>query len=269
MPGFNSQDEFIITQHPLPDTIDSFWQMVWDKNSQTIVMLSNVIEEKNFPQYWPEKNTIQDFGTFKLKLIEETCLVQESGNMITTRDLILQSNQDDFELVVRMIHSPGWPNQIGPLNNVFDLIKVVQNWNLEYQNGPIIVMDRYGGTESATFCCLTTLYKQLNFEGNLKNKFDLTIGLNFFFFLNKIFTDCVDVYLYAKLYHLRRPGIWSQDDYLFLYRAVEQAVSQMNLGDPISSSPFSSELNMNGHVNNTNGHIIRSDKHSIKSDSMA
>lgn len=42
----------------------------------------------------------------------------------------------------------------------------------------------YGGTEAATFSCLTTLYKQLNFE------------------------DCVDVYMYAKLYHLRRPGIW-------------------------------------------------------------
>lgn len=43
---------------------------------------------------------------------------------------------------------------------------------------------RYGGSEAATFCCLTTLYKQLNFE------------------------DCVDVYMYSKLYHLRRPGVW-------------------------------------------------------------
>jgi hypothetical protein len=70
--------------------------------------------------------------------------------------------------------------------------------------------------------------------------------------------------MYAKLYHLRRPGIWSQDDYLFLYRAVEQLVSQMNLGDPMDSS-FGSQLQMNSH---TNGHIIRSDN-SIKSESIS
>ena len=43
---------------------------------------------------------------------------------------------------------------------------------------------RFGGTEAATFCCLTTLSKQLMNENS------------------------IDVYLYAKLYHMRRPGIW-------------------------------------------------------------
>lgn len=43
---------------------------------------------------------------------------------------------------------------------------------------------RYGGTEAATFCCLTTLGKQLEYENH------------------------VDVYMYAKLYHNKRPGIW-------------------------------------------------------------
>lgn len=149
IPGFSHQNEFIITQHPLKsdDCLDSFWQMVWDHNSQTIVMLSNVIAEKNFPQYWPEKGEEVDYGSFKLKLTEETRLVQESNNVIITRDLILQSNQDDFELACRIVHCPGWPETCGPLNNVFDLIRQVQSWHLEYQgyqNGPIIVMDKYG-----------------------------------------------------------------------------------------------------------------------------
>lgn len=182
MPGFSQQNEFIITQHPLLDTYDAFWQMVWDHCSQTIVMLSSVIDEKNFGQFWPDKGQEVEYSHFKVKLVEETCLVQESGSMITTRDLILSSNKDDFELTCRIVHCPGWPETCGPLNNVFDLVRQVQSWHLEYQNGPIVVMDRYGGTNAAQFCCLTTLYKQLNFE------------------------DCADVYLYAKLYHLRRPG---------------------------------------------------------------
>jgi receptor-type tyrosine-protein phosphatase gamma len=137
-PGFSQLNEFIITQHPLTDTFDAFWQMVYDHNSQTIVMLSSVIGEKNFPQFWPNKNQNEiEYQNFKLKLIEETCLVQESGNMITTRDLVLSSTQDDFELGCRIVHCAGWPETCGPLYHVFDLIKQVQSWHHEcrYQNG--------------------------------------------------------------------------------------------------------------------------------------
>jgi len=224
--------------------------MVWDHNSQTIVVLSSVIDEKEFPQFWPEKEEECDYGSFKVKLTEETTMIQDAGGFITTRDFIMQSTQDDYELVCRLIHCPGWPETCGPLSGVFDLVKIVQEWVLESSGGPVIVMDRYGGTEAATFCCLTTLYKQLNFE------------------------DCLDVYMYAKLYHLRRPGIWrSQDDYLFLYRAVESLVATLNLGDSgDGGSPFGSQLTVtNGHVN-SNGHALKitlASDHPIKNESLA
>ncbi|XP_015791825.1 tyrosine-protein phosphatase 99A isoform X1 [Tetranychus urticae] len=249
--GFNMLKEFIITQHPLYDTVSDFWQMIWDHNVQTIVVLTPVIDEKEFPQFWPEKDEECDYGSFKVKLTEEITTSRETGGFVATRDFIMQSTQDDYELICRIVHCPGWPETCGPLNSVFDLIKMVQQWHLEYQNGPIVVMDRYGGTEAATFSCLTTLYKQLNFE------------------------DCVDVYMYAKLYHLRRPGIWRcQDDYLFLYRAIESLVSTMNLAEGMDTSPYGSQLNMtNGHLNsNSNGHIIKinlSTEHSVKSESLA
>ena len=189
-PGFNLLKEYIVTQHPVTDTIADFWQMVWDHNSITIVVLSSVIDEKEFPQFWPEKEDECDYGSFKVKMTEETTMYQETGGYITTRDFIMQSTQDDYELTCRLIHCPGWPVACGPLSAVFDLVKLVQDWHVD-QSGPMIVVDRYGGTEAATFCALTTLYKQLNFE------------------------DCVDVYMYAKLYHLRRPGIWrSQVSYI-------------------------------------------------------
>ncbi|OTF75202.1 tyrosine-protein phosphatase 99A-like protein, partial [Euroglyphus maynei] len=217
--GFSRLREFIITQHPIWDTVPDFWQMIWDHNVQTIVMLSSVIDEKEFPQFWPDKEDEADYGSFKVKLIEESRLMLncENGSIgggcpsgtgfITKRDLMLQSTQDDYELCCRLVHCADWPER-QPLAQVFDLIKIVQDWctsdtvTSSGVLGPVVVVDKFGGTEAATFAILTTLYKQLNFE------------------------DCVDVYMYAKLYHLRRPGIWrSQDDYLFLYRALEALVS--------------------------------------------
>lgn len=228
--GFNHLREFIVTQHPVNETFSDFWQMVYDHNSQTIVLLTQMHDMKEFPQFWPQKEDEVDYGSFKVKLTQESTLMKpENGGVIITRDFIMRSNQDDYELQTRIIHCPGWPECCGPLSGVFDLIQVVQNATQqqasqqrmhdgqtatgtvtigqehEPQNGgPIIVVDKFGGTEAATFAVLTTLYKQINFE------------------------DAVDVYMYAKLAHLRRPGIWSsQDDYLFLYRAIENYASTM------------------------------------------
>lgn len=40
--GFRRLRDFIVTQHPMTHTIKDFWQMVWDHNAQTIVLLSSL-----------------------------------------------------------------------------------------------------------------------------------------------------------------------------------------------------------------------------------
>ena len=45
-----------------------------------------------------------------------------------------------------------------------DLIRTVRD---RYSSGPLIVVDRYGGTEAATFCALATLLRQLDFESHV------------------------------------------------------------------------------------------------------
>ena len=43
--GYRKKNSFIVTQHPLPDTIIDFWRMVYDFKSSSIVML-NAFNEK-------------------------------------------------------------------------------------------------------------------------------------------------------------------------------------------------------------------------------
>ncbi|KAK9718919.1 Fibronectin type III domain [Popillia japonica] len=190
--GFHSLREFIITQHPLKATIKDFWQMVWDHNAQTIVMLS-IIDNQEYEVFWPSEQESIDAENFKVKLTNE-----QAQSTYISRDFTMQSLQDDYELHVRMIHCTNWPHHCSSVAEIYQLPNTVQETQLGYQNGPVVVVDRFGGSEAATFCSLITLKKHLTYDNH------------------------VDVYMYSKLYHNKRPGIWSSvDDYLRLHLAVQ------------------------------------------------
>jgi len=198
LPGYEKLREFIVTQHPSMETKDAFWSMLWDHNAQTVVLLTPV-DTQDLSIFWPGMDEEYDQECFRVRFIEE--LTQEG---YSTLDFVVSSRYDDYELKVRMIKCTGWPHSSSPLYKVLDVINLVQDWHLEYQNGPLVVVDRFGGTEAASFCALTTLKKQLDAEGS------------------------VDVYQICKLYHNKRPGMWrSQDDYLYIYRVLENLVVSM------------------------------------------
>lgn len=92
---------------------------------------------KEYPCFWPDEDKESDFGTFKVKMSEEC-----KQGCFVTRDFILQSMQDDYEVICRIIECSGWPECCSPLSSVYDLVHLVQEWHLEYQNGPMVVVDR-------------------------------------------------------------------------------------------------------------------------------
>jgi protein tyrosine phosphatase len=108
--GYNKNEEFVVTQYPLPNTIEDFWRMVWEHNSMTIVLLnppdaaqvrnsssylwlilykfSMMFQEEGFPVFWPVSENNFDFGHFNVVFVEESIDAH-----LTTRDFILQSTQ--------------------------------------------------------------------------------------------------------------------------------------------------------------------------------
>ena len=158
LPGFNKLKEYIITQHPTDQTIPDFWQMLWDHNARTVVVLS-ALQQPEFGIFWPRHQRDIDLDSMRVKLLEES----EMGGY-QTKDFNLISLHDDYELTVRLIFCPSWPHHCSPLATCTDLIRTVRD---RYSSGPLIVVDRYGGTEAATFCGLATLLRQLDFESHV------------------------------------------------------------------------------------------------------
>ena len=44
--GYRQNNAYITTQGPLENTVNDFWKMIWEMKSKTIVMLCELIEEK-------------------------------------------------------------------------------------------------------------------------------------------------------------------------------------------------------------------------------
>ncbi|XP_034171587.1 putative receptor-type tyrosine-protein phosphatase mosPTP-1 isoform X2 [Osmia lignaria lignaria] len=212
--GFHCNREFIITQHPMENTIMEFWQMMWDYNAQTVVMLTEYNEE--YPEFWPTEDKVLESETFRVRFYG----IKETASGMILREVAVRSLQDDYELrpliVQRPRSQPGfWPHNTNPR----PFVTLIHDLHRDYQNGPIVVVDRYGGVEAAIFVLLTTLNKQLDFE------------------------KTADIYMFSKLLYMKRPGVFrSKEDYALLYQCLETTLSSKGHDEPDLYSMA------NGHV---------------------
>ncbi|CAF0768873.1 unnamed protein product, partial [Rotaria sordida] len=203
MHGCHRVDEFIITQHPMMNTITDFWQMIWNTNTSIIVSLyADEKSQPDVPDFWPLPNQIMDCGSFSVCLIDERFECE-----YIYRDFLLQSTEEDYELRVKIVSSTYWPDACSPLKASFNLINTIRKLRMNVKsNGPIVVHDLFGGHRAATFCALYTMNEQMEVEGTL------------------------NIYELAKIYHIKRPGIWRHNgDLFFLYRCAEVLFREIKL----------------------------------------
>ena len=153
IPGFNSLTEFILTQHPKEHTTVDFWRLIWEQDVHTVVVLST-ITEPDLHVFWPENDSLR-IGQLKIKHTEEGLL---SGYQ--TKDFRLECGESTPR-VVRVVFSPGWScSQPGQLEEEsVGLVPVIQCRQDNLPPRPLLVMDRHGGTEAATFCALNNLFR--------------------------------------------------------------------------------------------------------------
>ena len=155
VPGFSSLSEFILTQHPKENTTVDFWRLVWEQDVHTVVVLSN-IAQPDLTVFWPENDSLR-VGQVKIRHTEEGLL---SG--FQTKDFRLECGESTPRLV-RVVFSPGWscsnPEQVEA--ETVGLVSVIQARLDNLPPRPLLVLDREGATEAATFCALSNLFRSV------------------------------------------------------------------------------------------------------------
>ncbi|XP_043288553.1 tyrosine-protein phosphatase corkscrew-like isoform X2 [Venturia canescens] len=101
---------YIATQGCLPNTIKDFWHMVYQENTQVIVMTTKEMErgKNKCARYWPEEGEVGEYGgEWKVRALGRTSTAD-----YTLREFILQGKKPQFSEPRRIYHYhfQAWPD---------------------------------------------------------------------------------------------------------------------------------------------------------------
>ncbi|NXE52400.1 PTPRJ phosphatase, partial [Casuarius casuarius] len=196
MPGYTSKKAFIAAQGPLPNTIDDFWRMIWEKNIYSIVMLTKCVEQARTKceQYWPDKQSMS-YGDIIVTMVSEIVLPEW-----TIRDFTVENSNAPEIHTVRQFHFTSWPDHGVP--ETTDLLINFRHLVQEYNNqnpvdSPTLVHCSAGVGRTGTFIAIDRLIQQIEME------------------------NTVDVYGVVYDLRMHRPlMVQTEDQYVFLNQCV-------------------------------------------------
>ncbi|XP_061729147.1 tyrosine-protein phosphatase non-receptor type 9-like [Cydia pomonella] len=157
------------------ETIDQFWQMVWEQNSQIIIMLTKfqVAGKEICAEYWNMDKKQMNFqaGELTIKTVD---VIQNSGYITTTFE-VSNCTTKESRLIMHYQYldwpEHGVPSKFESLTNlIIDMTRNHQKILRKATNaptGPVIVHCSAGIGRSGTFCTIDLCITQLVRTGNI------------------------------------------------------------------------------------------------------
>uniref|UniRef100_A0A8C5C8H6 protein-tyrosine-phosphatase n=1 Tax=Gadus morhua TaxID=8049 RepID=A0A8C5C8H6_GADMO len=165
MDSYKQPSAFIVTQHPLPNTVKDFWRLVLDYHCTSIVMLNDVDPAQLCPQYWPE-NGVHRHGHIQVEFVSAD--LEEDIISRIFRIYNAARPQDGYRMV-QQFQFLGWPMyRDTPMSkrSFLKLIRQVDKWQEEYDGGEgrTVVHCLNGGGRSGTFCAISIVCEMLQHQ---------------------------------------------------------------------------------------------------------
>nr|XP_031543666.1 receptor-type tyrosine-protein phosphatase T isoform X2 [Vicugna pacos] len=179
--GYHRPRHYIATQGPMQETVKDFWRMIWQENSASIVMVTNLVEVGRHPaghtvgnatlgraaspgmvkcvRYWPDDTEV--YGDIKVTLIETEPLAEY---VIRTFTVQKKGYHEIREL--RLFHFTSWPDHGVPCyaTGLLGFVRQVKFLNPP-EAGPIVVHCSAGAGRTGCFIAIDTMLDMAENEG--------------------------------------------------------------------------------------------------------
>ncbi|CAJ0952696.1 unnamed protein product [Ranitomeya imitator] len=163
--GYQEKNKFIAAQGPKEETVNDFWRMIWEQNTATIVMVTNLKERKECKcaQYWPDQGC-WTYGNIRVSVEDMTVLVDYTVRKFCIQQVGDVSNKKPQRLVTQF-HFTSWPDFGVPFTPIgmLKFLKKVKTCNPQYA-GPIVVHCSAGVGRTGTFIVIDAMLDMMNAE---------------------------------------------------------------------------------------------------------
>ncbi|KAM7165888.1 receptor-type tyrosine-protein phosphatase mu-like isoform 1-T1 [Macrochelys suwanniensis] len=164
---YAEEDDVIVTQLPLRETLVDFWALLWDYTCTALVLLSRIEElDQTYLAFWPAHGEAS-YGRFQVKLISE-----EPGAGFTIRTLAVTNRQQPKKaaLEIRFWQVDDWPMQqrLPPCPaTIISLLGEVERSQRTSQDSHVLITCWDGASRCGIFCAASFLCEQIRSEGLL------------------------------------------------------------------------------------------------------
>ncbi|CAB1341115.1 unnamed protein product [Coregonus sp. 'balchen'] len=148
MDSYKQPSAFIVTQHPLPNTVKDFWRLVLDYHCTSIVMLNDVDPAQLCPQYWPE-NGMHRHGPIQVEFVSAD--LEEDIISRIFRIYNAARPQDGYRMV-QQFQFLGWPMYRDTPVSKRSFLKLIRQ------------VDKNGGGRSGTFGAISIVCEMLRHQ---------------------------------------------------------------------------------------------------------
>nr|XP_006139274.1 receptor-type tyrosine-protein phosphatase alpha isoform X1 [Pelodiscus sinensis] len=163
--GYQDKNKFIAAQGPKEETVNDFWRMIWEQNTATIVMVTNLKERKECKcaQYWPDQGC-WTYGNIRVSVEDVTVLVDYTVRKFCIQQVGDVTNKKPQRLVTQF-HFTSWPDFGVPFTPIgmLKFLKKVKTCNPQYA-GAIVVHCSAGVGRTGTFIVIDAMLDMMHAE---------------------------------------------------------------------------------------------------------
>eukprot|EP01090_Pellita_catalonica_P022050 TRINITY_DN8428_c0_g1_i1.p1 TRINITY_DN8428_c0_g1~~TRINITY_DN8428_c0_g1_i1.p1 ORF type:complete len:363 (+),score=61.27 TRINITY_DN8428_c0_g1_i1:82-1170(+) len=200
---------YISCQGPLQDTVEDFWQMVWQTNSNVIAMLTRLIENgrPKCAQYWPaDVGNAFTFSNLRVTFVNE---IEKKRTM--NREFLLEDLVEGKKRKVMHFQYMDWPDHGLPESSQA-FRTVLKNVDLARDNNaPIVVHCSAGIGRTGTFCTVHSILAKLEAQKRdnpgVKPEFNILKTV-------------------LRMREQRVGMVQTKEQYMFCYKALIEATTQ-------------------------------------------
>ncbi|XP_060606228.1 multiple epidermal growth factor-like domains protein 10, partial [Ruditapes philippinarum] len=157
--GHLKENAYIAAQGPIDFTLDDFWRMIWEKDIQTVVMVTNLVELAKMKciRYWPDLDERLMYGSVIVQTESEDIFAEFTIRTLT----VLHENYPGTVRTVTQFHYTAWPDKDVPRSttSLLHFWYRVRKHDKEKER-PWLVHCSAGVGRTGTFTALDILYDQ-------------------------------------------------------------------------------------------------------------